>query len=67
MNQMENIQNHIEVTRQQIIGQLKNEISHFQIELGKLPSDSNSESDISGRRIYNRMITRKRQLISCLS
>ena len=67
MNHMENIQHHIEVTRQQIIGQLENEISHFQIELGKLPADSDSESDISERIIYNRMIIRKRKLISCLS
>ena len=67
MAHMESIQNHIKITRQQIIGQLNDEISHFQIELGKLSSQSIRESDLSERRIYSRIITRKRKLISCLS
>jgi hypothetical protein len=64
---METIQGQIEITRQQIISQLQDEISHFQVELGKFPTDSNKEEDNWGARIYQTIIARKRQLISNLS
>ncbi len=67
MNHMETIQGHIEVTRQQIISQLKEEISHFQEELARLPADSNRESVLWGKRIYRTIIARKHRLISNLS
>ena len=67
MNHMETIQGHIEITRQQIISQLQDEISQFQVELGKLRTDCGTEGDIWGRRIYNKVIARKRQLICSLS
>lgn len=67
MNHLENIQNHIEITRQQIISQLHDEISQFQRELGKLQTDSSRECDVWGDRVYNKIIDRKRQLISGLS
>lgn len=51
MDHMENIQNHIEITRRQIIGQLHDEISLFQQELGKMRSDG--ESDTWGFRVYS--------------
>ena len=65
MDHMENIQNHIEITRQQIISQLHDEISLFQRELGKMRTDS--ESDVWGFRVYNTIIARKRKLITSLS
>ncbi len=67
MNHMENIQSHIEITRQQIISQLHDEISQFQRELGKMQTDSHSKSDAWGYRVYNTIIERKRKLISSLS
>lgn len=67
MNHMENIQSHIEITRQQIISQLHDEISQFQRELGKMHTDSRSKSDAWGCRVYNTIIERKRKLISSLS
>jgi hypothetical protein len=62
---MDTIQNYIEITRQQIIRQLQEEIAHFQGELGKMHADN--ESDLWGQRVYNKIIFRKRQLISSLS
>ena len=63
MDHMENIQNHIEITRQQIISQLHDEISQFQRELGIMHTDRYAW----GHRVYNTIIARKRQLISRLS
>ena len=65
MDHMENIQNHIEITRQQIIDQLHDEISLFQRELGKMHTDG--DCDAWGRRVYNTIIARKRKLITSLS
>jgi hypothetical protein len=67
MNQTDTIQNHIEITRQQIIGQLQEEIAHFQNELCRLSSDSDNGYDAWGNRIYRTIINRKRKLISALS
>lgn len=67
MNYMENIQGHIEITRQQIIAQLHEEISHFEAELGRFPSNNNSDEARWGQRLYSKIIARKRQLITCLS
>ncbi|MEN8169663.1 MAG: hypothetical protein ABFS08_05515 [Pseudomonadota bacterium] len=67
MNHLETIQNHIEITRQQIIRQLQDEISQSQFELGELHTDSGRECDVWGDRVYNKIIARKRQLISGLS
>ncbi len=67
MNHMENIQSHIEITRQQIISQLQDEISQFQQELGKMHADSDDERDTWGYRVYHTIIARKRQLITRLS
>lgn len=65
MHHMDTIQNYIEITRQQIIRQLQEEIAHFQGELGKIHSDN--ESDLWGQRVYSKIIFRKRQQISALS
>ena len=67
MNHMKNIQSHIEITRQQIIGQLHDEISQFQRELGKMHIDSAEQSDAWGYRVYHTIIARKRKLITSLS
>lgn len=67
MYQAETIQNHIEITRQQIIGQLHEEIAHFQNELNRLAADSDNACDAWGNRVYRTIINRKRRLISALS
>ncbi len=67
MNHMETIQGHIEITRQQIIGQLEEEISQFQNKLKKISSNCSDEKDRWGQRAYQTIILRKRQLISKLS
>jgi hypothetical protein len=64
MSYTQKIQGYIEITRQQIICQLREEISHMQGELGGLPSDSR---DILGNWKCHKGIAHKRQLISRLS
>lgn len=67
MNHMDIMQQQIEVTRQQIISQLNDEISHFQNELRKLSYSEGETRNIWGQRIYARIIDRKRELIASLS
>jgi hypothetical protein len=67
MYHMDTIQNYIEITRQQIIRQLQEEIAHFQGELYKLSAGCDRECDVMGYRLYSSIIRRKRQLISSLS
>lgn len=66
MSHMETIQGKIEITRQQIIQQLQDEISQFQLELGSLSADGERGVERRGKQVYQRGIERKRQLISNL-
>lgn len=65
MNHTDTIQNTIEITRQQIIRELQEEIAHYQVELGKITS--RGVGNVSGLRLYHKRINRKRQLIASLS
>ena len=67
MNHMECIQRHIDVTRQQIIRQLQDEISQYQQELGGMQAPRHGESDKWGYRVYQSIIEHKQDLIARLS
>lgn len=66
MSQMEAVQGQIEITRQLFLSQLEEEISHFQLELGKLPPEDNCGMATKGRHNYQMIIARKRQLLAKL-
>lgn len=67
MNQMETIHQHIEITRQQLICQLNEELANFQRECLRLSQCAESGTDIRRHRIYHRIIASKRRLIDSLS
>jgi hypothetical protein len=62
---MDTIQNYLEITRQQIISELREEIAQCQGELGKM--STRDKADKWGQRLYRKRINRKLQLIASLS
>lgn len=67
MGSIATVRTQIEVTRQQIINQLYEEIALFTHELDRVAASAGNASAGWDCRVYNKMIARKRQLISLLS
>jgi hypothetical protein len=62
---MESFQGQIDITRQYIIGQLKQEVSELQMKLSN--TGDKRVSDVWDKQLYSKVITRKNRLIETLS
>ncbi len=67
MSRIQMIQEHIDITRNQIIEQLQDEVAQFQQKMNLMDESSNGKNERWGRTVFQEIISRKRTLIQRLS